>query len=372
MPISSEPGGRPLKVAHVELGGRIVGGPQQVLYLLQGLKAAGVDNVLVAAAGGPLAARVSESGHARVVPMRWSGDTDLSLLFRLWDLLRRERPDVLHLHAGPDAVLGGVAARLAGVPSVLSRRVDNAPRSPFSRWTYSRLFDRVICISEAILEVLQRAGVDPSRLELVRSSVVADDWVRPASLAAFHAAFGLPQDALTLGVVAQLVPRKGHRVLFEALALGVPPEVRVICFGEGRLQAELQAEVEARGLGDIVQFAGHRNDLPEWMAQLDLVVHPALTEGLGVALLQAASAGVPVLASAADGMIEAVADGETGMLVPPGDAAALHRALLQLLAEPKLRSRYGAAGRARMLREFDVARMVERHIAIYRALSGRD
>jgi len=326
-----------LRIVHVELGGRIVGGPQQVIYLVDALARLGADNVLVALAGGPLAARFREAGH-RVQGLDWKGDTDLSLLPRLLAIVRRERPDVVHLHAGPGAALGGLAARLAGVPCVLSRRVDSVPRGRLSRFSYSMLYDRVVCISQAIFDVLLKRGVPRQRLQLIRSAVRASDWLAPAPRDEFLAEFGLPADAITIGAVAQLVARKGHRTLLEAAAAGLGTRARLIFFGAGGLRDELETEAERLGVAELVYFAGHRSDLGKWMGNLDLVVHPALMEGLGVALLQAAAAGVPVVASAVGGIPEAVLDGQTGLLVPPRDPAAPWR------CDPRIAGVAGSAG----------------------------
>jgi glycosyltransferase involved in cell wall biosynthesis len=355
-----------LRILHVELGGRIVGGPQQVIYLLDGLRARGVENIVVAAAGAPLAVRLQHDRfNVHVLP--WRGDADLSLLPKLLEAIRAERPDVVHLHAGPGAVLGALAAKLAGVPCVLSRRVDSVPKGRLSRWSYGALNDRIICISQAIFDVLRRFGVRRDRLVLIRSSVRAEDWQSPAPREAFLAEFALPAEALVIGVVAQLVPRKGHAYLFEAARM-LGPRVRIVCFGEGASRGELEGKAAELGMSDAVRFAGHRNDLPRWMGNLDLVVHPATMEGLGVSLLQAASAGVPVVASAVGGIPEAILDGVTGRLVPPRDVAALGTTIRELLHDPARRAAMGQAARQRVLDEFDVRTMVDRHLALYRDL----
>jgi glycosyltransferase involved in cell wall biosynthesis len=115
---------------------------------------------------------------------------------------------------------------------------------------------------------------------------------------------------------------------------------------------------------------GYRDDLPRLLACMDLVVHPATMEGLGVSLLQASAAGVPVVASRVGGIPEAVRDGVSGLLVPPADVAALADAVLALLADPDACRRMGAAGRDLVAREFSVARMVEGNLAVYRELLG--
>jgi glycosyltransferase involved in cell wall biosynthesis len=150
------------------------------------------------------------------------------------------------------------------------------------------------------------------------------------------------------------------------------PHLRVLLFGQGPLAPALRAQVAARGLQEVVQLVGFRDDLARWLGGLDLLVHPADMEGLGVALLQAAAAAVPVIATRAGGLSEAVADGITGVLVRPGDVADLTAAMRRLLAEPALRRRMGEAGRARVLSEFSVDSMVEGNLAVYRrACAGR-
>lgn len=264
--------------------------------------------------------------------------------------------------------MSAVAARLAGVPSVSSRRVDEVPRGRLGSWAVGRMNRKVICISEAIYEVMRSAGVSEERLVTIRSAVDAPAWRKPAPREAFLAEFGLAPDTVTIGVIAQLIRRKGHRYLFEALQGWLPEGVRVIVFGEGKDRAEVEAALVLAGLGDRVLMVGHRYDMPRWMGNLDLVVHPATAEGLGVALLQASSAGVPIVASAVGGIVEAVRHGSNGLLVPPGDVAALRAAIGLLLADTSLRRRLGAAGQRLMLAEFGCDRMVDDHVALYREL----
>ena len=202
---------------------------------------------------------------------------------------------------------------------------------------------------------------------MIRSAVDADAFAARPDCAAFRDAYGIPGEALVIAAAGQLIPRKGHRYLLQAvseLRRGGTP-VRVVLFGEGYLANQLRAQVQALGLGDTVQFAGFREDLDEWLGCFDVLVHPALAEGLGVVTLKAAAAGVPVVGFAAGGLPEAVVHGETGLLVPPGDAAALRDALEGLIDDPERRRALGAAGRKRMQNEFSVATMADRHIALY-------
>jgi glycosyltransferase involved in cell wall biosynthesis len=357
-----------VKVLHVETGQHLYGGAQQVAFLLRGLTAHDVECALVCPPGAAIGAHFGGSA-VKVIETPCSGDADLGFIARLRRVIRHQRPDVLHLHSRRGAdVLGAIAGRLAGVPVVLSRRVDNPEARAWVALKY-RLHDRVIAISQGIADVLAAEGVAASRLRVVRSSLDPAPWQSPVPRAAFCAEFDVPEPAVLIGVVAQLIERKGHRVLFDALrALPDRSRVRVVCFGQGPLRETL--EREAADLGETVRFAGFRNDLARWIGALDLLVHPALMEGLGVSLLQASAAGVPIIASRAGGMPEAVADEETGLLVAPGDAGALSAALRRLIEDPDLRRRFGDQGRARIEREFSVETMVRGNLAVYRELVG--
>lgn len=357
-----------MKVLHVEAGKHYYGGARQVAYIVEGLARRGVSNVLACPPGAGIAAACA--GHAQVVEMTMGGDADAGMALRLARLIRVERPDIVHLHSRRGADLwGGIAAKLPGTRCVLSRRVDN----PEPRWLVAlkyRLYDHVITISEGIREVLLSEGLAPQRVSCVRSAVDAAPYLQPVDAATFRREFGLPENARVIGVVAQLIARKGHRYVIEAMTAlrASHPDVRVIFFGQGPLREELESEVAERGLTEVIRFAGFRTDLPRWLGGLDILAHPADMEGLGVSLLQASAAAVPIVTSRAGGLPEAVADGVSGLLIPPGDVAALTAALARLLDDAGLRRRLGEAGRARILAEFSVDAMVEGNLAVYRRL----
>jgi glycosyltransferase involved in cell wall biosynthesis len=365
-PTTAAPAPSILKVLHVEAGRHYYGGARQVAHILEGLMGKGVENWLACPVGSDIARAAAP--WARVVELPMGGDADVAMAWRLARLIRSIRPDVVHLHSrrGADA-WGGLAARLTATPCVLSRRVDN-PEHPWLVALKYRLFDHVITISEGIREVLLAEGLAPGRVSCVRSAVEAWPYSGPVDPREFRREFGLPVDALVVGMVAQLIPRKGHRYLLAALPdlLAKFPTLQVLLFGRGPLEAQLTANCAAAPLAGRVHLVGFRDDLPRWLGGLDLLVHPADMEGLGVSLLQAGAAAVPIIASRAGGLPEAVADGVTGLLIQPGDVAALGAAMDRLLADPELRRTMGAAGRARILNDFSVEAMVEGNLAVYR------
>jgi glycosyltransferase involved in cell wall biosynthesis len=360
-----------VKVLHVEAGMHLYGGARQVVYLLSGLQQHGVESCLVCPRGSAVAGAVREIGVVvEEIPM--GGDLDLGLIFRLKRIIQHYNPDLVHIHSrrGGD-IMGGLATRMAGVKSVLSRRVDN-PEHPWVVASKYRLYDRVIAISQGIADVLKREGVAAEKLVCVRSAVDMDRYQQSCDKAWFRAQFGLAEDALVIGVAAQLIPRKGHRYLLEAMPglLERFPQLHLLLFGKGPLRSTLEQQIETLQLHRHVTLAGFRDDLPRLLPCLDLLAHPALMEGLGVALLQAASAGLPIVAVNAGGMPEAVEDGVNGRLVPPGSEEALANAIHQLLADETLRRRMGAAGREKMRRGFSVEQMVLGNLAVYRDLLG--
>ncbi|WP_462321754.1 glycosyltransferase [Halochromatium sp.] len=357
-----------MKVLHVEGGAHLYGGALQLLYLLEGLAEHGIDNHLACRRGCALGIRAEPFARVHGMPMH--GDLDLLMIARLYRLIRRLQPDLVHLHSriGAD-LMGGLAARLAGVPVLHTRRVDN----PEPRWLVTlkyRLHDRVIAISEGIARVLLAEGLPSAKLRVVRSAVVAERFAQPCRQGLIQERLGLPEDALLLGVVAQLIERKGHAVLLDAVPslLSEQPRLHLIFFGQGPLAATLEQRIKRTGLSGRVHLLGFRTDLDELLPCLSLLVHPALMEGLGVSLLQAAAAAVPIIASRVGGIPEAVQDGVTGILTPPGDAAALEQAMRTLLSSPQLRERLGRAGAERARRAFGVDAMVAGNLAIYHAL----
>jgi glycosyltransferase involved in cell wall biosynthesis len=359
-----------MRVLHIEAGRHLYGGAAQVRCLVDGLAAAGVDNVLLCARGGALAA---QAVAGRVVPIAMHGDLDLGLAPRIVHAIRAARPDVVHVHSRRGAELfGGIAAALAGVPAVLTRRVEAAEPRWLARRKYG-LYSAVVALSGAIERELAAAGVPGSRVLRIPSAVDTarlrpDPGVRGRVLAEL----GLPRDAVVVGVVAQLIERKGHRLLLDALPALVraEPRVRVLCFGQGPLQKPLADEIERRGLADVVTLAGFRSDLAALMPGFDLLVHPAAREGLGLALVEAAACAVPAVACAAGGVPDVVDDGVTGVLVPAADVAALGDAMARLAADASLRARLGAAARARAERRFGVGGLVAAHLSLYSRVLG--
>ncbi|HUL77254.1 MAG TPA: glycosyltransferase, partial [Vicinamibacteria bacterium] len=306
----------------------------------------------------------ARAAGAAVRPLPFRGDLWPPAILALARLLRRERPGALLLH-DPHAVSAGlVAARLsAPVPLVAVRRVDFPLRGPFSRAKYAAC-DRVIVVSRAIGSVVERSGVSRGRLRLVYEGVpdrTPAEGGREALLA-----LGVPLGVPVVGNVAALTGHKDHATLIEAVARLRPrfPEARLVIVGEGELRPALEAQVRDRGLGDRIVFAGFRRDLDRLLPAFSAFCLSSRMEGLGTSLLDAMAFGLPVVATAAGGIPEAVEDGVTGRVAPPGDPGALADALADVLGHEERRRAYGAAGRRRFLERFTADHMVEETIRV--------
>ena len=357
-----------LKTLHIETGRHLYGGALQVASLVRGLQSRGHRAVVLCPRGSGVEKELS--ADAPVVGVPFAGDADLLFVARAVRAIRAEKPDVVHLHSRRGAdIFGGAAARICRVPAVvLSRRVDDPiSLGILNRLRFGPLCDRVIAISDGIRGELLRAGVPAPKVEMVRSCVDVCQYRAPRDRRWFGEEFGVPPDAAVVGVIAQLIERKGHDYLLRAMPaiLRRFPECRTVFFGQGPRRAQLEESARELEVEDRIVFAGFRPDLPRVLPNLDLVVHPATMEGLGVSLLQTAAAGVPIVASAVGGIPEIVIDGETGLLVPPRDSDAIAAAAVRVLEDRESADRMARAAAAHVESAFGVDQMVEGNLRVY-------
>lgn len=357
-----------MKVLHIELGRHVYGGARQVAYLLDRIPDLGGEHTLVCASDAAIAGAVP-SKAVRIERLPFRGDGDILFYWRLKALLRSIQPDIVHVHSRRGDFLSIRAACSEGRLCIHSRRVDNPPGWFDLRLKFPQC-DAIITISDGIRQVLRTAGVPDSQLRCVLSAVDTERFRPDAGDPEFRKRFQLEPDALVAAVVAQLIPRKGHQVLFDALpgVLARHPRLRVLLFGKGPHEAELRQKVQAAGLQEVVRFAGFHTDMDRILPCVDVVVHPAWMEGLGVSLLEAAASGVPIIASRAGGMPEIVQSGLNGFLVEPGDVTGVANALAQLLDEPVLRRAQGQAARRWVIERFGIPTMVQGNHRVYREL----
>ena len=343
-----------------------------MLVTVLGLRALGHRTMLVAHAGGELRQRAQEG--LELMPLAPRMEMDLSAAWRLSRVIKEVRPDVIHAHDPHGVAMAALAlsmsTQLFKPPLIASRRVDFHLRgSALSRWKY-RQVDCFICASEAIRQMLIGDGIPQARAVTVHEGVDLER-IESAEPARLHEALWLPHHAPIVGNVAALVPHKGQKHLIEAAALVVRqvPDARFVVAGEGELRASLERQIKEHNLEKHVFLLGFRTDVLALHKAFDIFVMSSVTEGLGTSVLDAMAAGKPVVGTTAGGIPEVVADGRTGLLVPPRDHEALASAIVRLLTDEPLRRNMGDAGRALARSRFSAERMVKDTLRVYQRVA---
>jgi glycosyltransferase involved in cell wall biosynthesis len=357
---------------HVDTARSWRGGQNQVLVTVLGLRALGHRTVLVAHPTGELRRRAAEG--LDLIPLAPRAEMDLAAAWRLSRVIKQLKPDIVHAHDPHGVAMASIALSMSTQPRtprlVASRRVDfHMRQSALSRWKY-RQVECFICASDAIRQIVMSDGVPRNRTVTVHEGIDLGR-VGAAPRAELHKELWLPHDAPLVGNVAALVPHKGQRHLVDAAALVLPkqPDARFIIAGEGELRPQLEHQIRQHHLEKHVILAGFRTDILSLHKAFDLFVMSSVTEGLGTSILDAMACGKPVVGTTAGGIPEVVADGETGLLVPPRDPAAMAGAIIRLLSDRSLRERIGAAGLARVCERFSAEIMVKKTLEVYEALA---
>ena len=363
----------------VLISGLATGGAERVtVSFLRHLAGTGTEVVactVTSRRDGPLAAELAAAGVRRH-DLGARRIADPLALLRLIRLLRRERFSLVHAH-GPEAcMLAGLACPPTRVPLVITRHVlDEATTNwrlrQLARMTLfaARRAAAVVAVSNAVARRLEEAGAArPGAVHVIPNGVELERFDDPAlSLrrGEFRRALGVEPDESLLLLPAVLREGKGHEVLIEALPeiKARVPRARVAFAGGGELEGALRARAERHG--NAVMFLGQRGDVPELLAACDLVVLPSMAEALPTALIEAAAAGRPVVGTRVGGTPEVVEEGETGLLVPPGDSAALAAAVVSVLTDRDKARSFGEAGRRRALSQFSVRAQVGRTVALW-------
>ena len=357
---------------HIDTARSWRGGQNQVLLTVLGMRALGHRAMLVAHAAGELRQRAKEG--LDLVPLTPKTEMDLAAAWRLSRLIKQLGPDIVHAHDPHGVAMAALAlsmsTQLAKPPLVAARRVDfHLKGNALSRWKY-RQVDCFICASDAIRAMLVADGVPAVRAVTVHEGIDLGR-VEAAPVADLHAELWLPHHAPLVGNVAALVPHKGQRHLIEAAAIVVKrvPDARFVIAGEGELRPQLERLIKERHLEKHVFLAGFRPDILSVHKAFDIFVMSSITEGLGTSLLDAMACGKPIVATTAGGVPEVVADGRTGILVPPRDHETMAAAIVKLLTEETARAEMGAAGLARVRTLFSAERMVQDTLAVYRRVA---
>jgi len=362
---------RPIRALHV-FPDLSIGGTQVIfLNTLQALDPARC-RIVVACLEGPGALMPEVVEYAPVHCQNRLSANNLSTLLFLLRLMHAEQVDVVHTYYGRTRVYGRLAAILARVPVIISAEMAQAGPYSLKGWATERLFDyftdHFVAVSEATkVHLFRTRQISPSKVTVIYPGVDLVRFDIQEMLPMIRYELGLPDHALVIGVVARLVPYKGHADLIAALPriLQAAPTTRLVFIGDGPAAPDLRHQVHEVGLTDQVHFLGERRDIPRLLRALDVFVLPSHQEGLGLAIIEAMAAGLPVVATRVGGIPDVVIEGETGLLVEPGNPAELAEAIIQLLTNPHIQRQMGIKGRQRVESYFTAQRSAANLTALY-------
>jgi glycosyltransferase involved in cell wall biosynthesis len=388
-----------------QMGGRIkilrviarlnIGGPAiHVVLLTAGLDQKRFESLLVSGRENPgegsmLDYALSHGVQPIIIPEivgEFSlGPRELRALVRLYRLMRRERPHIVHTHTAKAGFVGRLAARLARVPVVVHTFHGHILQGYYSprknqllrgmERVMTRLTNRIIAVSEQVKQDLVTYGVAPAeKILVVPLGLELEPFLDGShSRGAFRRELNLKGGERLVGIVGRLFPIKNHRLFLDAAALMARQEraVRFVIVGDGALRPEMEQYAHALAIADRVIFTGWRRDLPRIYADLDALVVTSNNEGTPVSAIEAMAASCPVVATRVGGLPDLISDGETGYLVPPGDAQAISAVMLRLLKEPEMARRVGQAARAVVRKRFAAQRLVSDMERLYLELTGQ-
>jgi len=286
--------------------------------------------------------------------------------------LRREEIDLIHAHMYRAEVVGTRAALAAGTPVVMATVHSSRVRSPEDVATLAALspaMDRLIVPSKSILAKVKAEGRGRTAFSIIPNGIDLSRFAVPAPPCTLRDDYEIPCEDALIGVVARLEAEKGHTHLIAAMpaVLERAPKTWLAIVGEGSLRESLEAQARAlpKAVRDQIVFTGRRDDISAVTGELDIAVLPSLREAQGISILEAMARRKPVVATAVGGIPEVVADGVSGLLVPPASPDALADALIRLARSPSLRQRFGDAGYEIVAERFSIDAQVHRIQALY-------
>ena len=364
-----------MRIAQVVLSLDIGGQERLVVRIAHALRDRGHEpHVVTLTRGGALRA---ELGSIPVHEVPRSAGFDPLLYAKLWRAFRSLRPDVVHTHNAAPLIYAVPAARLARVSRIVHTKHGDfryPARALRLARTASRFVDRFVPVSaETAAAAARNERPSPARIAVIENGIPLGAFGRdPAARAAVRAQLAIPAGALVVGSVGRLVPDKDYPLLVRAMAPLLGETVRLVIVGEGTARPDIEAAVASipRERRQFVTLAGARHDVPRVLCAFDVFALSSRTEGLPLALPEAMTSHLPVVATAVGG-VPGIVPEDAGILIPHGDEAAFTSALRSLLEDDVARERMGGAGRRYALERFSEDRMVDDYLSLYIRPTGR-
>lgn len=364
---------RKLTILHTEASMGWGGQEIRILDESAGLRARGHDVQLAAPADAPIFAAAQKRGiPVHPVSLNLRRIASISAFMRL---VRELKPDVIVTHSSADSWIAAAATRFPRSRAAIVRtRHLSTPvaGNALNRWLYGRVPARVVTTGEAIrTHLIERLGLSPASIVSVPTGADISRF-QPGDRKRARETLGLSPDVPIVGIVATLRSWKGHRFLISAMDDPRLAAARLVIVGEGPQDPALREQARASRANDRIVFAGQQEDVTPWMQTFDIFALPSTgNEGVPQALMQAMATGLPVVTTPVGAIPELVKDGESGLLVPPENVAALTDALARLLSDSALAAKLGAGGRACVVRNYASTAMLDRMESIFLAAAEK-
>ena len=303
-----------------------------------------------------------------VIPFEHRGRLDPGLVFQLKNAMKRLGIDAIHSHGYKPDFYGGAAAMLLRLPRLSTCHLWTRATKDLCRYAKLdlltlRRFDRVIAVSKPILEELRASGITNDKLSLIPNGIYTKAFA--AGMPVYRSAFDT--GAVVFGMACRQVAAKGVDLALQATAQLIKdvPHARLLIAGDGPKLDEYRTLSSALGIADKTRFIGRSNSMPDFYASLDVFLLPSIDEGLPIALLEAMAAGLPPIATTVGSVETVLHNNLNGLLIPPGDVAAIKSAMYTLAASSELRRQLGAAARSCVLTNHTERQMAAKYADLY-------
>jgi len=342
-----------------------------LISLAKALKKKG-HKVFIASSGGEAEVILSQQEINCIrIPIRTKSEISPKILlsfFRLKKELKNYNIDIIHAHTRVTQVLGFFLSRALGCPCLST--CHGFFKRRFSRRIFPAWGEQVIAISQAVAAHLEQDfKVKKEAITVVHNGIDFDRFslVDNQAKRRLKVDLGLPQDGPVIGMVARLSEVKGHTFFIQAMPdiLKEIPNCFFLIVGEGKLRGRLIGQVKDLNLSRSVFFLPTQADTPKILSIIDCLVNPSLQEGLGLSIIEAQAAGVPVVAFAVGGIVSLIRDNHTGLLAQPQDARSLSAAVVRIFKDNNLREHVVKNARENIKQNFSIDKMVEETLVVY-------
>jgi len=288
----------------------------------------------------------------------------------LWGI-KKFRINLVHAHLTRGAFYGGLDSKLAGIPAISTAHATNT-------WKHFRYSRRIIAVSEAVKTSLIKKGLDDKKITTIYNGVLHCAKTTLQQRIENRSRLNLEDKDVALFMAARFIRDKGHDILIKALAalLRDHPSFRVHLFLAGEIEGPwadyIRDLVSKHDLATRVHFLGFRDDIAEILPSMDIVIMPSRREAISLAILEACAAGIPTIGASVGGIPEAVDNGKSGLLFPPGDFGALALCIRDLAVNPQQRKKMGEKARQLFEKKFTLSNMVKKTLDVYEMATGKD